>query len=142
MLVTDRPLVELGCVPRFCESLQASGHSVQVSDGVAADHSEHAVTLAITAARDSDANTVIGFGGGSFLDVAKLAATFAPSGYFSTCQITVRLDADRNDQRTQMFFGHAPTGGCTRSRAGDPVVSLTQFQYEIVDSLDRLFGAF
>jgi len=51
-----------------------------VFSGVEADPPAHVVLAALAAAREASADCVVGFGGGSSLDVAKLAALLAGSG--------------------------------------------------------------
>jgi alcohol dehydrogenase class IV len=75
LLVTDAGLVSAGLVARVEESLAADGLSVTRFDDVVADPPE-AVVLA-AARRAASCDCVIGLGGGSSLDVAKLAALLA-----------------------------------------------------------------
>jgi len=74
MLVTDKCLVELGLVAPVVASLEASGIAVAIFDDVEADPSEETVSKAALFAKSYRVTMVIGFGGGSSMDVAKLVA--------------------------------------------------------------------
>lgn len=77
LLVTDRGLVGLGLAAAVAEALGA-GAEVVVFDKVEADPSRATLMAAVEAGRG--ATGVIGFGGGSPMDVAKLAALLLGSG--------------------------------------------------------------
>ena len=79
-LVTDAGLVRAGLVAPVLEILQKAGVAVAVFDRVVADPPEAVVLEAAEAARSFGATGVIGIGGGSSLDVAKLVALLARSG--------------------------------------------------------------
>lgn len=74
LLVTDPGLRQLGLADPAIASLEAAGHSVAVFDTVEADPSRDTLMQAVAFGRDAGATGVIGFGGGSSLDVAKLVA--------------------------------------------------------------------
>jgi alcohol dehydrogenase class IV len=59
-------------------SLKAAGISANVYGEVMSDPPESVVHAAVDAARSAEANIIIGLGGGSSLDVAKLAALLVP----------------------------------------------------------------
>ncbi len=77
LLVTDRGMVATGIVARALDALQAADVAATVFDAVEADPPETVVRAAVAAAREAAAGAVIGIGGGSSLDVAKLAALLA-----------------------------------------------------------------
>ena len=77
LIVSDRGMVETGLVPRVAEVLQRAGHAVVIFDGVVADPPESVIMEACAMARGCDATGVIGLGGGSSLDAAKLVALLA-----------------------------------------------------------------
>lgn len=60
-------------------ALKASGHGVTLFTGLTSDPTAEQVDAAAEAARSSGAQAVVGLGGGSALDVAKLAAAIAPA---------------------------------------------------------------
>jgi alcohol dehydrogenase class IV len=79
-LVTDAGLVKTGLVAQALTILEEAGIAVDVFDGVVADPPEDVVLAAIAQAKAFDAQAVIGFGGGSSIDVAKLVALLMRSG--------------------------------------------------------------
>lgn len=79
-LVTDAGLVRAGLTAPALEALERAGVAAQVFDRVVADPPEAVVLEAAEAARAFQATGVIGLGGGSSLDVAKLVALLARSG--------------------------------------------------------------
>ena len=78
LLVTDPGLIKVGLIDPALESLEAAGVAVSVFSDVAADPPEVVVAAGVTAAQSFKAEAVIGLGGGSSMDVAKLAALLAP----------------------------------------------------------------
>ena len=78
LLVTDPGMMATGLVQQATDCLRAAGVAVTLFDQVQADPPESIVVQAAQQARG--ATGVIGFGGGSSLDVAKLAALLAASG--------------------------------------------------------------
>ena len=78
LLVTDRGLVSLGMIAPPLAALERAGVDVEVYSDVEADPPEQVVKTAAQAAAAHAADAVIGLGGGSSLDVAKLAALLAP----------------------------------------------------------------
>jgi alcohol dehydrogenase class IV len=77
LFVTDPGMVATGLVAPVIESLRAVGIMVRVFDQVQADPPEAVILQAAYMARN--VSGVVGFGGGSSLDVAKLAALLAAS---------------------------------------------------------------
>ena len=78
LVVTDAGLMRLGLVEPALASLRA-GASVEMFDAVEADPSRATVEAAAARAREMEATGVLGFGGGSSMDVAKVAALLAGS---------------------------------------------------------------
>ncbi|CAB3632564.1 alcohol dehydrogenase [Achromobacter xylosoxidans] len=79
VLVTDNFLNRSGALQPALDSLAASGWQTLVIDDVVADPPEAVVQAAAERARAFDADVVIGFGGGSSMDVAKLVALLCKS---------------------------------------------------------------
>ena len=77
LVVTDPGLVKLGVLARGLEALQNAGVACALFDQVEADPPDHCILAATKAATDFGATGIIGFGGGSSLDVAKLVALLA-----------------------------------------------------------------
>lgn len=80
LFVTDPGLRRLGLCDPVLASLEAAGHDVAVFDTVEADPSLATLMKAVETGRSAGATGVVGFGGGSSLDVAKLAALLLGSG--------------------------------------------------------------
>lgn len=77
--VTDGFLHRSGLLAPALADLAASGWTVTVVDNVVADPPEHVVLEAVARARDAQAQIVVGLGGGSSMDVAKLLAVLLAS---------------------------------------------------------------
>lgn len=80
LFVTDPGLRKLGLCDPALAALDAAGITVTVFDAVEADPSLATLMAATKAGREADVTGVIGLGGGSSLDVAKLAALLLGSG--------------------------------------------------------------
>jgi alcohol dehydrogenase class IV len=73
LFITDKDLISLGLTDPTIKELQKNG-SVEVFDDVEADPSQKTLFNAIEIGKKIKATGVIGFGGGSSMDVAKLSA--------------------------------------------------------------------
>jgi len=73
-LVTDRGVRALGLLDTAVAGLEEAGLTVAIDDSVVADPPEDRVLATVNAAREFGAELVIGFGGGSSMDTAKLVA--------------------------------------------------------------------
>ncbi|WP_309669704.1 iron-containing alcohol dehydrogenase [Gemmatimonas sp.] len=80
LVVTDRGIVSAGLLEPLLASLRALGVEVTVFDEVLADPPASCVDAAVAMALASQIDGVIGVGGGSSLDVAKLVALLSRSG--------------------------------------------------------------
>ncbi len=76
-IVTDAGLVGAGVVQPILDALDAAGVTAAVFSEVLADPPEVSVLAAVAAARAAGADGVVGLGGGSSLDTAKLVALLA-----------------------------------------------------------------
>ena len=76
-LVTDAGLIKTGMMDGALASLAQARIRVTVFSDVQADPPEHVVVAAVNAAREAGVDGVVGFGGGSSLDSAKLVALLA-----------------------------------------------------------------
>jgi alcohol dehydrogenase len=79
LLVTDPGFLNTGLVDGPVAGLRAAGLAVEVYSKVVADPPEAVVLEAVDAARKFGTDIVIGLGGGSSMDVAKLIAVLAAS---------------------------------------------------------------
>lgn len=80
MLITDAGLMRLGLVDKAINSFRQSGTDIILFDAVEADPSRATVMAATKLAVERNVKSVVGFGGGSSMDVAKLVALLAGSG--------------------------------------------------------------
>ncbi len=80
LVVTDAGVVKAGLVDASLESLTAADIGWAVFSNVVADPPEQIIQDALAQAKEFGAEGVIGLGGGSSLDVAKLVALLARSG--------------------------------------------------------------
>lgn len=80
MIVTDRGIVDAGLIAPVEQTLRAAGLEVAIFDSVVADPPEKIVLQAIDTATAAGVDIVIGLGGGSSLDTAKVVAALAVDG--------------------------------------------------------------
>jgi alcohol dehydrogenase class IV len=79
LVVTDPGLRKLGLANPAIAALRGAGHEVTIFDAVEADPSVATLMATVEAGRAADATGILGFGGGSSLDVAKVAALLLAS---------------------------------------------------------------
>ncbi len=79
LLITDSGIVKAGIAKIAVSSLQESGIDVRLFDQVLPDPSMDIVRDAAAIARDFSVDLIVGLGGGSSLDVAKIVAVLAVS---------------------------------------------------------------
>jgi alcohol dehydrogenase len=80
LFVTDRDVLAFGLTEACRSALEAGGREVILFDAVEADPSKDTLLAAVDLGRRHDVTHVVGFGGGSPMDVAKLAAYLIGSG--------------------------------------------------------------
>jgi len=79
LLITDAGLIKAGLIAPVIKNLEETGFSVTVFDEVVADPPETIVYRCVAAAQQARADIIIGLGGGSSLDIAKVTAVLAHS---------------------------------------------------------------
>ena len=77
MIVTDKGLVQSGVVGKLEAVLEAASISYVVFDGVEADPNYEIIYEAEKVVKEHDVDVIIGIGGGSSLDIAKVTAISA-----------------------------------------------------------------
>ena len=77
LLVCDSTVADLGLSTRVLQATAAGPHRVDVFDGITSEPDLATATAVTRKVRDDDYVAVIGLGGGSSLDLAKLAAGLA-----------------------------------------------------------------
>lgn len=80
MIVTDAGLRKLGMLDAAVTSLEQAGRKVVIFDAVEADPSRETLMKAVEFGRAAGVTGLVGFGGGSPMDVAKLTALLLGSG--------------------------------------------------------------
>lgn len=80
LIVADRPLVNAGVVARVEAPLRDAGLTVDVFDGGEPEPSFKVADQAISFAKTTDPDVLIGVGGGSNMDLAKVVATVLTHG--------------------------------------------------------------
>jgi alcohol dehydrogenase len=78
-VVTDKAILDCGLLEPALQSLRAAGMTPTIFSDVAADPPAPMVKAAVDAAREAAADGVIGFGGGSSMDTAKIVAVLTDS---------------------------------------------------------------
>lgn len=74
LFVTDREVIRLGLTDACRRALETADREIILFDAVEADPSKETLLTAAALGREKGVTNVIGFGGGSPMDVAKLAA--------------------------------------------------------------------
>lgn len=80
LIVTDHLLTECGLIDLLTEALKKENLSFQVFDKVKPDPGGSIVDEAVFYLKEKGCDSVIGFGGGSVMDVAKCVAAMAVNG--------------------------------------------------------------
>ena len=107
IIVTDAGITQLGYVDIAQQSLQEAGIQVVVFDAVIADPPVDVVNDAMKIARDNNCDLVIGLGGGSSIDTAKIVALL-PNNFESVNDI---LDKDVSGFNKLPLFAIPTTAG-------------------------------
>lgn len=79
VIVTDKGVVNAGLINAALHSLKAEGLDFHLFDGIEADPPARVVRASVEVARAHKADGVIGFGGGSSMDTAKIIAVLLNS---------------------------------------------------------------
>ena len=80
MIVADPVLTKLGVTNRAVTLLQKQGHAAASYDGFIGEPKSSDIDMASAVAREAKARCIVGLGGGTALDTAKLVASCAVSG--------------------------------------------------------------
>lgn len=80
LMVTDTGLMKLGLLDPALDGLRAAGIAVDIFDAIEADPPLAVLEACVATATKAGSTGVVGFGGGSSMDVAKLTALLARSG--------------------------------------------------------------
>ena len=107
IIITDAGISELGYVDIARASLEKAGIHVVVFDSVVADPPIEVVEEAIGLARANQCDLVIGLGGGSSIDTAKIVALY-PNDFQSVNEL---LEADISGFKKMPLFAIPTTAG-------------------------------
>ena len=107
IIITDTGISDLGYVDIAQESLEQAGINVVIFDRVVADPPIEVVEEAIELARANQCNLVIGLGGGSPIDTAKIVALY-PNDFQSVNEL---LEADISGFKKMPLFAIPTTAG-------------------------------
>ena len=80
LIVTDKPLRDLGVVDRATAALADSGIDIAFYDGVLPDPTYEHVAEGVAIAKTHGSEAILAIGGGSSIDAAKIIAASATSG--------------------------------------------------------------
>jgi alcohol dehydrogenase len=80
LLIADPALAAAGTIARTFDYLTRGGHHIGLFDGFAGEPKSSTIDAAAAVARKIDAQCIIGLGGGTALDIAKIVAACAVSG--------------------------------------------------------------
>jgi alcohol dehydrogenase class IV len=80
LFVSDADVLGFGLADDCRQAFEESGRTIVLFDRVESDPSEETLLAAVKTGRDAGVTHVVGFGGGSPMDVAKLAAYLLGSG--------------------------------------------------------------
>ncbi|WP_295803448.1 iron-containing alcohol dehydrogenase [uncultured Microbulbifer sp.] len=115
LLVTDAGIVNAGLLDRVLPGFDSAGMHLGIFDRVEADPKDVTVEAAVHAARALNAELVVGFGGGSSMDVAKLVAVLAHPGSRQSLEELYGLD---NIRGRRLPLIQVPTTAGTGSEVG------------------------
>ena len=80
LIVADAALVEFGVVGRLAEAFEAKGIAYEIAADVAGEPKDTLIDALCAKARECQAKSVVGLGGGAALDTSKLVARLAHAG--------------------------------------------------------------
>ena len=107
LLVTDKPLRELGLVEPTIAALQQAGVAAAVYDGVQPDPTEQVVDEGISVYEREGCDSVLAFGGGSSIDAAKVIAL----GAANNCKAVDCIGANKCALPAAPLFAIPTTAG-------------------------------
>ncbi len=95
LIVTDKGLHKAGVLNHALASLEKAGFGISVFDDVVADPPESVLFACVEQAKAAGCDIVLGLGGGSSMDIAKLAAVLIVSEQgFPSSTVSARYRAD------------------------------------------------
>ncbi|MCR9106201.1 MAG: iron-containing alcohol dehydrogenase [Gammaproteobacteria bacterium] len=107
LLVTDKPLRDLGVMDGAVAALQAAGVETVIYDGVLPDPTVSVVNAGIACFHEHGCDAVMAFGGGSSIDAAKVIALAAGN----QCQAQDCMGVGKCKAPARPFFAVPTTAG-------------------------------
>ncbi|NND66795.1 MAG: iron-containing alcohol dehydrogenase [Halioglobus sp.] len=107
LIVTDKPLHDLGVLDPALKALAGNGVTPVVYDGVLPDPTEKVVDDGLALYRSNNCDSVLAFGGGSSIDAAKVIAL----GAANDCMAADCVGFAKCDNPTVPFFAVPSTSG-------------------------------
>ncbi|MCB1703801.1 MAG: iron-containing alcohol dehydrogenase [Halioglobus sp.] len=107
LVVTDKPLRELGILDPTLAALHSAGVETAVFDGVLPDPTEAVVDQGIDCFQRERCDSVLAFGGGSSIDAAKVIAL----GSANNCKAAACIGAKKCKRPAVPFFAVPTTAG-------------------------------
>ena len=107
LVVTDKPLFELGALDGTINALQTAGAAAVVYDGVLPDPTQKVVDDGIDMLLREKCDAVLAFGGGSSIDAAKVIAL----GAGNNCRAADTIGAAKCKEPAIPFFAIPSTAG-------------------------------
>ena len=144
LFVTDPGVLAAGIAGECIASIEAQGFGVEVFSDVQPDPPERCVRAAVEHGKRSGVSAVCGFGGGSSLDVAKLAAFFLHQGCQQGLEDVYGVDQCIGDR---LPLVQIPTVGsvcvCLLSAVGvdctRPIADLLLFVFIVYERVERIY---
>lgn len=94
-LITDRGVKEVGLVDKVAEVIKDAGAKYYIHDGIVSEPSYTDVQLVVDWVSDMNADLIIGVGGGSVMDTAKLCSLCSGGKYSVSDLLTNPLCAEK-----------------------------------------------
>ena len=124
LIVTDPGITKIGLLSGVLPTLSSAGIAVEVFDQVEADPPESVVLAAVEQAKAMQAELIIGFGGGSSMDVAKLVALLAHPSCTQTLQDIYGVGNARGQRLPATYAAPPPADHPIGVDRADRVVAL------------------
>jgi alcohol dehydrogenase class IV len=107
LIVTDKPLRDLGVLDGTVAALQAAGVKTAIYDGVLPDPTQQVVDQGIDVYQREGCDSVLAFGGGSSIDAAKVIAL----GAANNCRSAACIGAKKCKLPAVPFYAVPTTAG-------------------------------
>ncbi|MEZ5893482.1 MAG: iron-containing alcohol dehydrogenase [Parvularculaceae bacterium] len=135
VVVTDRGIIAAGLINPALKSLKDAGLDFLLFDGIEADPPARVVRNSVEVARAHKADGVIGFGGGSSMDTAKIIAVLLNSS-----QSLVEIYGTGNIKGDRAPLALVPTTSGTGSEVTDIAVVTSDDDQKIGVLGDQMFA--